>query len=164
MYPRSQEAARPNTLSSRYGKEAFPMHTDFVLRPRPAKYILLVCPIPRDARTIIYESFVLWDEFYEKAARSLFLVQGGKSSFVSRLVEREGAQKLIRYNPAIMRPLNHEAIDMENHLHNDIGQRIFVDWSCSGAAIIDNWRCLHGREALANGSDNGLWRIAMGER
>ena len=41
--PESKDSAKTNTLSSRYGTDAFPFHTDTAHWERPARYLALYC-------------------------------------------------------------------------------------------------------------------------
>lgn len=52
-------SAKPNTLSSRYGIEAFPFHTDAAHWQYPARYLVLYCVDPGEGKrpTILQDSF-----------------------------------------------------------------------------------------------------------
>ncbi|WP_206435101.1 hypothetical protein [Sphingobium yanoikuyae] len=58
------EAARPNTLSSRYGLGAFPMHTDNALASPPPRYIIFCAPMQRACKTFLVRADVCADELW----------------------------------------------------------------------------------------------------
>jgi L-asparagine oxygenase len=47
--PQSVDSAKTNTLSSRYGTDPFPFHTDTAHWDRPARYLALYCVDPGTA-------------------------------------------------------------------------------------------------------------------
>jgi L-asparagine oxygenase len=48
--PQPVQLAKENTLSSRYGTEAFPFHTDTAHWDRPARYLALYCVDPGEGK------------------------------------------------------------------------------------------------------------------
>ena len=68
------DSARPNTLSAHHGNSQFPLHTDRALDGDPPRWIVLVAPRPRDAKTILFDKNLLINIFgYDFLFKSIFI-------------------------------------------------------------------------------------------
>lgn len=164
LVPKTRDSARPNTLSSMFGLRAFPIHTDFSTRSMPSRYIILSAPRPRDATTRLYDGNRLTHVFQDKLKESIFLVHGIRNPFASRFVDSIDGEPLVRYNPAVMKPLNKIAEELSSYIDKEWSWDIEINWQQCRYAIIDNWRCLHSRSDVKDETviKSGLWRFAMG--
>jgi hypothetical protein len=164
LSPCEKSDSRPNTLSSMFGLDSFPPHTDFALDHLPPRYILLYAPRPRIAKTVLFDVKDLLSAFDESTlSRSLFLVCGFKKRFYCNLVTHGKSGTFFRYNQAIMSPVNQEAKEVENYIHNDWKPSLAVDWNINKIVIIDNWLMLHSRTRCSEGDKNTvLWRLSLG--
>jgi hypothetical protein len=161
LTPRTKEAARSNTLSSRHGLEAFPFHTDFATTTIPPRYILLAAPRPRRTETLLFDAYGLIQQFgLEHLQRCLFL-QHGRAPRYCRLLTLPEGRPCFRYNKAVMTPQNAEAHEVANYIEGEAPQVFRVNWLQYRAALIDNWCTLHAR-SVCQGSDSiGLYRFAV---
>ncbi len=142
------DVARPNTLSSRHGLGAFPPHTDNALASPPPRYIIFCAPRQRTCKTLIFRADVCAAELW---AESVFVSRlRGQSHYKTATIEYFG-ERGIRYNAACMLPQNEQARSLTKLLR-DCNPSAAIDWIHSSRAIIDNWRCLHGRD-FAEGYD-----------
>lgn len=161
LLPRTAEAARPNSLSSRYGLDAFPFHTDFATAEIPPRLILLAATRPRRAKTLLFDTDGLIENFgYEHLKRCIFLQKDRKSRYCRLLTTSNGKLRFI-YNHDIMIPYNSEAREVENYITSGIGRVHSIDWSECRFALIDNWNVFHAREACKAKDSVGLLRFAI---
>lgn len=161
LIPRTREGARPNTLSSRHGLGAFPVHTDFATADVPPRYILLAAPRPRLTETLIFDAYELMEAFgLEYLQRCLFL-QRGRTSRYCRLLTLPEGNPLFRYNKAVMVPQNREAHEVSNYIETGMRRVCRVNWEEYRIAVIDNWNALHSRDACQRANSIGLFRFAI---
>jgi hypothetical protein len=161
---KSKDDARPNTLSSQYGLSEFPFHTDFAIRDKPARYIILVANRPRIAKTIIFDSNILVEHFGVLfLTKAMFLLRNGSKNYFTSIVKLRDGGLDIRYNSQFMEPRNKQAESIRSFMLEFKFERLpKVDWRASRAVLIDNLRMMHGREAIiASGEISKLRRIAI---
>jgi hypothetical protein len=161
LTPASTENARPNTLSSRYGLGVFPLHTDYVDRVVPPRYVLLVAARPRSAGTIVFDAHLLISEFGSTHLERSLFIQRGRNPRYTRLLTYVGTQSLFRFNAALMSPVNREAETVAAYLERGAKTTTRIDWLETGIALIDNWNALHAREAFRTFNGVGLRRFAV---
>ncbi|CAJ0731324.1 MULTISPECIES: TauD/TfdA family dioxygenase [Ralstonia] len=161
LLPRSQELARPDTLSSRYGLDIFPPHTDFATIDVPPQYLVLVAPQPRAADTLIYDAGELVREFgIDYLQRCLYLLRGRTSRYC-RLITHQDNKKVLRYNATVMAAQNAEAHAVADYIKTSMRATCRIDWTQHRMAILDNWSAMHGRDALDGTLGVGLYRFAL---
>ncbi|MET4634915.1 hypothetical protein ABIE08_002861 [Kaistia defluvii] len=158
LRPSPAFAARPRSLSASYGVGAFPPHTDFALDDTPPRYIALVCPVRRSAHTLIYDPQPLLGS--NDAMAGVFRVSTNRKNFSTRFLSRRGAESFIRYNSDTMLPLDGHARQLADKISTALDPCTVVDWSTTVFVVIDNWRFLHGRSAVAD-NVGWLWRLAL---
>jgi hypothetical protein len=156
--------ARNNTLSSRYGRDAFPIHTDFAARAEPPRFILLFAGRPREAATTLYNTEEVVSYFGLKYLLSAnFLVKSGTKNFYAPFLINRNGHWAFRFNGDTMKPLNENARNIcEFVLDQKWKNFTRVDWQVQKVVLIDNWRIMHSREAISK-TDEGavLRRIAI---
>lgn len=163
LVPKTHEDSRPNTLSSVFGLNPFPIHTDFATKAKPARYLILSAPRPREARTHLYDGNNLFIKFSKSIRESIFLVHADKNPFAARFVDNVNGESIIRYNPSTMSPLNSMANIVDRYIKEEWIFDEEINWNDYRCAVIDNWRCLHSRgEVKETHNGCGLWRFAMG--
>lgn len=153
--------ARENTLSSRYGLNAFPAHTDFAGEDNPARYIVLACPVRRKANTHLFDIRALESDVASLGKKALFRVERQFNPFIAKAIETKDDVLLLRYNRDIMTPINKEAEKFSRVVSEDLPTVRTINWNQTGFVIIDNWRCLHSREAVSEPSLGWIWRIGI---
>ena len=165
VVPESIETARPGSLSSRYGLDPLPLHTDTAHWVFPCRYLALACvrvgasPTP----TILLDSrkakltLAQW-----MACRSaVFAIRNGRQSFYGTIADR--ARPFIRLDPGCMTPLSDEGVRALGAF--DIGQHgdsiELHDWAVGDILLFDNWRFLHARGQKATTDRGRLLLRAM---
>ena len=148
--PSSENEARKNTLSSRYGFGPFPFHTDTAYWREPASFLLLYCVNPgrADRATLVSDSR-RWnhpDRIADLMASSVWKVQRNRDAFLTRLAVRTAAGLAFRYDPHCMCPVgsdNARLSSVVERLAND--SHVAISWSTGDLLIVDNRRALHAR-------------------
>jgi hypothetical protein len=146
--------ARPGSQSFIYGRGPFPLHTDTIFWPLPARYVLLRgsgdTRRPTIVRTI--ESVVreCGDRLSELADRSIWLVGKGSGNlrkFYCSLRFRQGWGSGWRYDMDCMTPANAPAAEVNEILRPLVtaGRGDCIRWSRDTAVVLANWKVLHGR-------------------
>jgi len=149
VVPEMVETARPGSLSSHYGLNPLPLHTDTAHWTMPCRYLALACVRtgPSPTPTILLDSRKATLSASElMACRSaVFSIRNGRGSFYGMIAER--GRPFIRLDPGCMTPLSSEgalalaAFDIERH-----GEALEAhDWSVGDILVFDNWRILHAR-------------------
>jgi L-asparagine oxygenase len=114
--PQPLRSAKENTLSSRYGTDAFPFHTDAAHWDHPARYLALYCVDPGDGRrpTLLQDSLAwqLDDAENDLACRALWKT-GHVRPRLCMLAERTKGHLAIRYDKDCMCPMTAEARTLE---------------------------------------------------
>lgn len=161
IMPFMRSDARPNTLSSRYGLEAFPNHTDFAGYDMPARYIILTAPRARPTDTLVFDALELERVFgCNYLQRCIFLVRA-KRPFYCRLLTVVRGEPLFRYNSAIMEPKNIEACEIARYIETGMTSVCRVNWTETRASLLDNWTMLHSRDTYCADKVIGLVRFAI---
>ncbi|USU10716.1 hypothetical protein NF701_08970 [Sphingomonadaceae bacterium OTU29THOMA1] len=140
-------SARPNTLSSRHGRGAFPLHTDCAASDDPPRYVLLSSTVARPAATLVLDTRGR-DGPLADGRNALFRVADGRRCHYARFREGRPSGALVRYNAATHLALNEAAAEIEASVAVSAREATRIDWTRTRAVVIDNWACLHGRERI----------------
>ncbi len=150
LVPRDREVATSTSFSKKYGRTAFPLHTDTAFWVKPARFaVFFMLDVSQTATQVL--SLQDTQELINLAKRSnpIFIRQTVSGPVYSRPWSEEiGGCAL--YDPCYMRPVNRAATDFENVVKKMSAQTHRVTWTGRKALIIDNWRVLHGREGCDN--------------
>lgn len=161
LSPTTKDAARTNTLSSRFGLGEFPLHTDFASVTVPPKYILLVAPRPRDTETLLFDARRLIEQYgHDYLSRCLFLLHGTTPRYCRMLTLKDG-RLCFRYNKAVMTPQNPEAQEVANYINSGGLPLCRINWHQHRVALIDNWGTFHSRSTYKDPDRIGLYRFAI---
>lgn len=156
-----KSTARPNTLSSRYGQNEFPFHTDFATSDTPANYIILATSRPRKTKTLLIDTNELIDHYGIDFLKRCLFIQKDQIAKYRRLVTMIDNKPRFCYNPAIMTPHSNEAIDLEQYMKNNIKKIHSIDWTEKRIALLDNWNVLHARECCTDPERVGIYRYSI---
>jgi len=147
--PRSQENARPASLSRKFGYGALPLHCETAHWIVPCRYIVLGCLEVGcvDTPTILLDGSDLDFSNEERllARSATFLVRNGARSFYASLIDNHRA--FVRIDPGCMEPIGGAGVEAmalycyERHRRKAVS----FSWNTGEILIIDNWRVLHGR-------------------
>lgn len=161
LIPVSEDAARVNTLSSRYGLGRFPLHSDFATTAEPPKYILLAASRPRDTETLLFDARRLIVHYgLDYLLRGLFILHG-KTPHYCRMLTLKDGRLCFRYNKAVMTPQNSEAHEIANYLDGEGLPMSKINWHENRVALIDNWTTFHSRSSCDSTNKIGLYRFAI---
>ena len=148
LSPRTDAASTYPSLSARYGLASFPAHVDGAHRPIPPRYVLLYCTIDEQARpTRLYPWHALEYTARVEAqlSREVFAYRSGARSMLDSVLDRSRA--FVRLDPGCMIPRTRQGESLLASIASAIGsaEAVDVNWEPGRAALIDNWRTLHGR-------------------
>jgi L-asparagine oxygenase len=166
--PQPPSLAKANTLSSRYGTDAFPFHTDTAHWDEPARYLALFCIDPGEGEraTLLQDSreWQLQDDEIELACRALWKT-GHVRPRLCMLAERSAHGIAVRYDKDCMRPMTREARELEALVEQRIkcSEKTHISWEPECLLVIDNRRMVHARGASKRLDANRvLKRILIG--
>lgn len=166
--PQAPNSAKANTLSSRYGTDAFPFHTDTAHWDQPARYLVLFCVDPGEGKrdTLLQDSraWQLEDDEIDLACRALWKT-GHVRPRLCMLAQRTADGPAMRYDRDCMRPMTREARELEALIQRriNISEATRISWEPGCLLIIDNWRMVHARgESKRPDANRVLKRILIG--
>jgi hypothetical protein len=160
--PRARTEAHPRSQSAAHGLGPLPLHAELSHRPVPCRYVVLGCLDPGQPasatttlewRTLGFSS----DEMAQLKGAPL-LVRNGRRSFYATALPSDG--RFLRYDAECV-----EAVDARGRAVLEIIRaRLSLVAPAShhlrrgDILVIDNWRTLHGREAVPEKSGRRLTR------
>jgi hypothetical protein len=166
LFLRDSLQARGPSLCSKYGKGAYPFHTDTASWADPIR-LLCMRAVDGDFRrgTRVISGSEFFGAFPESLVRrSCWATMNGRRSFYCGMEWGNGPDLCRRYrcDTACMTPINEAAKQLSSMLHErsslDIGMRI--EWQPGRVLILDNWRMLHARcRPVVNEGERVLERI-----
>jgi hypothetical protein len=166
--PQPLGSGKVNTLSSRYGTDAFPFHTDTAHWDQPAQYLALFCVNPGEGeRATLLQDSRTWefrDSEIDLACRALWKT-GHVRPRLCMLAERSTDGLTIRYDKDCMRPMTREARELEALVAQRIkcSKKTHISWEPACLLVIDNRRMVHARAASKRpDADRVLKRILIG--
>jgi alpha-ketoglutarate-dependent taurine dioxygenase len=142
--------ARSETLSNRYGLDAFPWHTDAAHHPRPPRLCVMRSLRPTSVPTMLLDRDLLLanqPELQKSLRHGSWIVQGARQTFYTPVIGRTG---LIRFNPDTMTPASlatvasHAALTARLSTFNGHPHQ----WASEEVLIFDNGRMLHARPTI----------------
>ncbi len=165
LTPSAQPAARcKNSLSGRYGLDAFPCHTDDAQHPTPARFVVLGCEASDasvSTRLLRWSdvSSLLSSEESWLLTQPLYLVAGARRSFLSPVRDRDW----LRFDVCCMTARTFDARLIFERLSETLARQsgLNVHWRPGDLLILDNWNSLHGRSAAHASADRTLWRALV---
>ncbi len=163
IVPIPRELAPRNTLSSRHGTCAFPLHTDGAHWQEPPRFLILQCVEVGDGDrpTRLLPPVWLTSSLQRCLSGEPWIVNDRRRAFLCSPVDK--AQRRIRYDAACMRPAATTLDRVELATRN--APAVSLTWRPGDILIIDNWRCLHARAASAKqGRERVLKRVLVGGR
>jgi hypothetical protein len=151
------------SLSSMFGKDAFPFHTDGAYVEVPPKYVLLRSMSKSDCSTILCDPKFNRKEL-KILTKDVWLVDGGRGKFYSNLIEEIGNDYRLRYDSACMRPALKSFSESYKVLNNKISTcpSKHIYWNKNQCVIFNNWKLIHSRsnakdETYANRTLERIW-------
>lgn len=162
IVPRARSEAHPRSQSAVHGLDALPLHSELSHRPVPCRYVVLGCLDPGQhgsaTTTLEWRTLEFTSEEMALLKSAPLLIRNGRKSFYSTAVPRDG--RFLRYDRACVEAVDGrgraalETIQGRLSLVPSVAHRL----QRGDILIIDNWRTLHGREAVPEQSGRTLMR------
>ncbi|TCH97912.1 hypothetical protein EJV46_11875 [Roseococcus sp. SYP-B2431] len=149
IVPQEVASAYPGSLSSRFGLETLPLHTDTAHWPIPCRYLVMACaePGPNPTPTILLDSRAVQITASEAkfCMSAVFLIRNGQRSFYGSIMERN--RPFIRFDPGCMKAVTDDRVTEVDLFSLRRNERVIYrhEWTRGDILVIDNWRVLHGR-------------------
>lgn len=162
IIPSARSDAHPRSQSAAYGLDAIPLHTELSHRLAPCRYLVLGCIDPGRScsatTTLDWRMLGLSPNEMALLKSAPLLIRNGRKSFYSTAIPRD--ERFLRYDSQCV-----EGVDARGHAALET---IRVRLSSvppvahplqrGDILVIDNWRTLHGREAVPEQSGRRLVR------
>lgn len=148
---KSDEEAKQNTLSAKYGAGEFPHHTDFAFRPYPPRLVVLVNEMSEThvRPTKITRFTDLTSEVRLLHSKTLWNLKTKVGSFVVGGKTALGQHTIHRWDAEFLSPANRAAYVANGMIRRAISEAEIVHvWKPHCALIVDNWNCTHSRGAV----------------
>jgi len=160
LRPLDSGEAQPNSLSSRYGKAAQPLHTDGAHLAEPPDFVLLAAEKASKVATLLWRCEIIHYQLpsYNDLLHGVFLVRNGSESFF-----RTAASGLnLRYDPGCMVPCDQRSRHAASFFAAATKSMAEHHWDAPGKVLlIDNRRVLHARASAEDEPDREIQRVAF---
>jgi L-asparagine oxygenase len=167
--PQPKNTANTNTLSSRYGMGAFPVHTEAAYLQKPPQFLLLYCIEPGrgERTTVLLDGAAIASRLPDVRRPGTWVVKAGRRPFLCDVFWRRAQNQVgIRYDRECLFPRGPAALVEEQLIRSfiDTSTPVTIEWARGQLLIIDNHRMLHGRGG-SNNDDRDRWlkRVLVGE-
>ncbi|WP_194933748.1 Fe(II)-2OG oxygenase family protein [Pseudomonas neuropathica] len=165
LKPRESSDLDLQTYGGVYGRNEFPLHSDYAHWGSPPHFLMLRCleGTPSVSTYLLPASDILEhaDGLAERAVVVPRRAQPGRMLCPMPVCFRDGGYAGLRWDYLFLKPLNQAAIRVGESIKSiqDI-RRIDVCLADPGdTLIIDNWRMLHGRSSVPSATHRRLERI-----
>ena len=166
--PQRSVDAEPNTLSSRYGMEGFPFHTDAAHWHIPPKFVLLYCVEVGSGNRPTYlidsQSLGLTNPELSLLSNAVWR-SGHVKSFLCTVTSTFEKPFSIRYDSGCMSPRSGRALKADELITAKLkgAECKQVRWQNGDLLILDNHRVLHARGSAERADpDRVIARILIG--
>jgi alpha-ketoglutarate-dependent taurine dioxygenase len=164
LNPTRTEAAKPRSLSARFGAGGFPLHTDGAYVRQPPRLLVLYCVQDTEQRPT---RLLRWDEadwsaeLLSRLRRETYWFRNGRHSFLDSVVSP--GRSFVRFDAGCMIPATRLASATLAELMERLSTRLCLElqWRPGMTLIIDNWRMLHGRGTAAFTGSRTLLRLQL---
>ena len=167
--PQPKDTANTNTLSSRYGMGAFPVHTEAAYLRKPPRFLMLYCVEPGSGgrTTVLLDAATLFSRLPDARRPGTWVVKAGRRPFLCDVLWRQAPNGFgIRYDRECLFPRGPAALAEEQSIREFIALSMPtpIEWASGQLLVIDNHRMLHGRGGSNNDDpDRWLKRVLIGE-
>lgn len=173
LVPTSRHKAHNTVYSGIFGLGEFPLHTDLAHWMVPPRYMMLRCQRGSQAvatRLLAASEIVtrVGSDTVRQALTRQRRVAPGRIFCVLPLIFSVGAITAFRWDPVFLLPVNEAALHVRNVM-GDLAKccskmSSVVLAELGDTLLVDNWKVLHGRSHVPNGStDRHLERIYLSE-
>jgi L-asparagine oxygenase len=167
--PQPRHTANTNTLSSRYGMGAFPVHTEAAYLRKPPRFLLLYCIEPGcgGRTTVLLDGAAISSRLPEVRRPGTWVVKAGRRPFLCDVLWRRAQNQVgIRYDRECLFPCGPAALAEEQLIRSfvEASTPVTIEWARGQLLVIDNHRVLHGRGGSKHDDkDRWLKRVLVGE-
>lgn len=146
LIPRDNKEASYFSLSSAYGLNDFPLHTDGAEYKIPPKFLVLRALANSPTGTTIADAKTIQTNI--SACNSKWSVKTKDGIINTKLYETDNKYKIgyIRFNRLSMKCIEGDKVYVSKAIDN-LSTKI-INWTINKTIIIDNWRVLHGRQQI----------------
>lgn len=160
--------AHPRSLSAVHGLGALPFHTELSHRLRPCRYVILACLDPglgaAATTTLDWRGLGFTEAEMRHLSSAPILARSGRRSFYTNILPVN--RRFLRYDRDCLEPVDKRgetALDIVK-IRLSTGKAHRHTWRRGNILLIDNWRCLHGREATIGLESRRLLRVLINDR
>jgi alpha-ketoglutarate-dependent taurine dioxygenase len=167
LCPTPPAKAHPKSLSAIYGTGILPWHIDMAHRLEPARFIILACEkvgnISAATEMTEWKNLLTSPDDLEAARAEPFLIQNGRNSFYSTLLDR--SRPFLRFDPACMKSNTERGHKLLEKLSSVKPEHVIqIHWEPFQAVVIDNWRMLHRRLDASQALGRTILRVSIMEK
>lgn len=162
IVPRVRSDAHPRSQSAAHGLDAIPLHAELSHRLAPCRYVVLGCLDPGRSgsatTTLEWRKLGLTPNEMALLKSAPLLIRNGRKSFYSTAIPRDG--RFLRYDRECVEAVDargRAALDLIRARLSSVGP-VAHPLQRGDILVIDNWRTLHGREAVTEQSGRRLVR------
>ena len=166
LIPRAAIEAPLHSLSGRFGKCSFPLHTDLAHWPVPPSFLMLAAE--RASQSSAVTTFaripVLSDREFEQVSAGIFTISNSSKSFLGSICER--GRSFFRFDPVCMKPIDDVSVEALRVFSASVNGRSLqgtVQWATGDIVVVNNWTVLHGRSSVGASDDRALLRLYFQE-
>lgn len=165
LVPEPSERARPNTLTERYGRGAFPLHTEAAYWRTPPRYLVLACDDPGAAGrpTRVFDLRRLLNRYGGTLRRAVWAVDA-RPRFFANVVTGTPVESRFRVDLDCMVPADPVARAVASTLRGELqgAPTVSIDWEPGDVLVVDNHRVAHGRaQSSIPDGDRTLRRVLI---
>ncbi len=167
LQPRSASAASGASLSSVFGRQSFPFHTDGAFLPLPPRWILLraieVSESAPPTLVVTVDALALSERDVALLERPLWTVTG-RRPFLGSVIERHPTvAALFRFDPCCMKPRTTSASKAQKLIEERAATEPprAIHWRNGRTVLIDNWKALHARPDCSGVTLRTLERVMI---
>jgi alpha-ketoglutarate-dependent taurine dioxygenase len=167
LSPTDRSDAPANTYSSRYGRGAFPFHTDYANWTTPPRYLLMrSVGSVHSAPTLLLDSRLVSANIAPALRAACFRARASQRWFACNVLSRYRGRPLFRWDPHAMQPLDALAKDARVALCSALSDPAVAPAEILLARtdqvlILDNWRMVHARPDTSDISGRCLERVLV---
>lgn len=162
LTPRPRETARSNTLSSRYGLDAFPWHTDGAAVRNPPRYVLLHAVVSSSTPTELIHVDRHGGLLEVLRGTTLRATDQRDCVRYLRAAMTQGSTARYRWDPRTCTPTR--AREAVLAAVDQFAPDTNVQWTDGKMVVIDNWRVFHRRPAVSDHRTRQLDRLYIHDR
>jgi alpha-ketoglutarate-dependent taurine dioxygenase len=163
LEPKLVGEGMPGTLSNQFGYGRFPMHTDCAFLAIPIRYVVFCSIESNSCKTMLASvAEVLKNtkpELVSHINKAIFKINIKTKPIYVPLSFKEKGTTGFRYDRNCMLPVNESAREVFEFMAGCEPIIQEIEWIGGTAVVVDNWKMLHGRNAVLDDEKRVLRRI-----